>query len=214
MGPCSETFNEGEHFDLERLVREKELPTTFLGNATVRHEFPASQRTQIWRRTVMLGKGGSGSVFLDHGVKGSDSQGKLRAVKQLSKPAEQPVLSKASFQELTAVILFSTSKVREILLCSGMTSFRLIALTSDQYRSYFVQCLGWYEDTESLYITMEYLSLGDLQTYLVDRGPVPPSEARYVARQVVLGIDFSQSTPVDPNQPHASRNSRQEDVNG
>ena len=52
----------------------------------------------------------------------------------------------------------------------------------------FVRSYGWYENDESVYITMEHLPYGDLQKYLSK--PLPEREARQIAVQVVEGLKF------------------------
>jgi serine/threonine protein kinase len=49
-----------------------------------------------------------------------------------------------------------------------------------------VQCLGWYETDETLFLTMEYLPKGDLELYL-DR-PLPELEVKQIMRQVLQAL--------------------------
>ena len=57
-----------------------------------------------------------------------------------------------------------------------------------QFRECFVPSFGWYRNTDSIFITMEYLPLGDLESFLSK--PLPDSEAKTISEQVLQGIDF------------------------
>lgn len=46
----------------------------------------------------------------------------------------------------------------------------------DQYECFFVKTFGWYETTSMLFIAMEYLPLGDMQSYLLDHREVSEEE--------------------------------------
>lgn len=63
-------------------------------------------------------------------------------------------------------------------------------LTSPQYERYFVQSYGWFENRESVFITMEYLRLGDLSRFRELDGPMPEKEVGFIVRQVLEGIRF------------------------
>ena len=54
--------------------------------------------------------------------------------------------------------------------------------------SLFVQFLGWFENSEKLYIAMEYFQRGDLRRHLSERMSVPTS--KLLARQLLEGLDF------------------------
>ena len=47
---------------------------------------------------------------------------------------------------------------------------------------------GWFENTESLFITMEYFPLGDLQRYMTQL--FRESEAQQITFQLLEGLDF------------------------
>ncbi|KAF2499006.1 kinase-like protein [Lophium mytilinum] len=59
-----------------------------------------------------------------------------------------------------------------------------------QYELYFVQSYGWFENQESVFITMEYLRLGDLSRFRDRNGPFPEQSAGLIVRQVLEGIRF------------------------
>ena len=50
-----------------------------------------------------------------------------------------------------------------------------------------MQFLGWFENSENLYIAMEYLEKGDLRQYLSESVSVPT--AKLLARQLLEGLD-------------------------
>lgn len=61
-------------------------------------------------------------------------------------------------------------------------------LTSEQYKHCFVSSQGWYEHQDSVFITMEFLPLGDLQRYLMR--PLPECQAKQITEQVLEGLQF------------------------
>lgn len=79
-------------------------------------------------------------------------------------------------------------------------------LTILQYRDYFVRSYGWYDTKDFLYITMEYLPLGDLSRYLKD--PIPEAQAASISLQVLEGLRFMHQNNVahrdlKPNVSHS-----------
>lgn len=66
----------------------------------------------------------------------------------------------------------------------------------DEYEQRFVQFLGWYEDTNYLYLAMEFLECGDLQRYFeVRKAPFEEEEeaAVTVIQQVAEALQFIHS---------------------
>ncbi len=51
-----------------------------------------------------------------------------------------------------------------------------------------MRSFGWFENDCSIFITMEYLPLGDLETRL--QAPLPEDQARVITRQVLQGLVF------------------------
>ncbi|KAK3112368.1 hypothetical protein LTR53_011433 [Teratosphaeriaceae sp. CCFEE 6253] len=113
---------------------------------------------QSWRREKELGKGGFGVVYLERCVQGNHVHD-LRAVKELRKLA-----SDNYNRELEAAALFSHSR----------------------YEESFVKSYGWYETTESIYLTMEYLPHGDLQQHLGQA--MAEAGGRTILSQVLEGL--------------------------
>lgn len=53
----------------------------------------------------------------------------------------------------------------------------------------FVEFYGWFTDGPEIFLAMEFLQLGDLETNVVARsGKIPESEARDIAVQILLGL--------------------------
>lgn len=61
-----------------------------------------------------------------------------------------------------------------------------LTMLTTQYKNYFVQCLGWFDDTEHFYIAMEFLIHGDLQKYITK--PLPEPEAASITAQVAQAL--------------------------
>jgi serine/threonine protein kinase len=52
----------------------------------------------------------------------------------------------------------------------------------------FVKSFGWYDTDESVFITMEYFPLGDLQNYL--SSPLPETDVQQITSQILEGLLF------------------------
>ncbi|KAL1850732.1 hypothetical protein Daus18300_012810 [Diaporthe australafricana] len=136
---------------------------------------PSSTRREEWERQKMLGSGGFGTVFLDKcmrvngyvEVDEDDKTGQLRAVKWITKAKNQTSLSKDSIRELNSLVFFS----------------------GPAYEYHFVKTFGWYENPSTLFIAMEYCPLSDLNSYLVEHGPVSEKHAKYITGQMLRGIE-------------------------
>jgi serine/threonine protein kinase len=86
-----------------------------------------------------------------------------------------------------------TGKVRAVKSVekSGYPShareFNIMAiLNKPEYRSLFVEFLGWFEDSDRLYIAMECFEQGDLRKQL--DGPLPEEVVQRITRQVIKGL--------------------------
>ncbi|KAG0640225.1 kinase-like domain-containing protein [Tuber brumale] len=55
-----------------------------------------------------------------------------------------------------------------------------------EYRSLFVEFLGWFEDGDRLYIAMEYFEQGDLRKHL--NNPLPEEVVQRITKQVLKGL--------------------------
>ena len=90
------------------LVRISKLETQFLSDPQyIQHTVHISRtvrKTEKWKRERVLGRGGSGIIWLDRCVQG-DSKGEVRAVKKIQK------LEDGNYsRELEAIALFSHPK--------------------------------------------------------------------------------------------------------
>ncbi|KXG46890.1 uncharacterized protein PGRI_036360 [Penicillium griseofulvum] len=153
------------------LVRDSKLPTKLDADLTT-HTFLEStlvagrrgrrrEREEVWKKKRDLGIGIFGTTWLEECV----SQGKLRAVKEVRKlvPGSR---SMDYNRELEAIARFSQQK----------------------YDGCFVKSSGWFENTECLFIAMEYFPLGDLQKYMTQL--FREREAQQITFQLLEGLDF------------------------
>lgn len=135
-------------------------------------ESPIQQIEEIWdkeyNRDSHIGSGAFGHVWYERRRPltfdpTQTSHTQSRAVKQILKAVNPNYI-----RELQAIATFS----------------------QDRYKSYFVQSYGWFEDRESIYITMEYLRLGDLADFRKDHGRFVEKTAGLIMRQVLEGIGY------------------------
>lgn len=147
----------------------------------------ASQRRirkeERWRREKRLGRGGFATVWLERCILG-DNEGELRAVKDIPK-------NNSSFdciRELEAIAIFSHSQVSLFLWNYLYLWFCCLITIVIKYELYFVKSFGWYDDSESIYIAMEYLPYGDLQQYL--GLPLSEKEGQRIVLQILEALHF------------------------
>jgi serine/threonine protein kinase len=110
-------------------------------------------------------------------------EGNLRAVKMIRK-APSSAKEMSYYRELEAVAKFSQSRVSANL----RLVLKMIITDTTQYRLCFVQCFGWYEDDDSIYIAMEYCPFGDLHRYLSKSGPLSTEEVQELMCQILEGL--------------------------
>ncbi|KAI1208018.1 uncharacterized protein F4807DRAFT_162160 [Annulohypoxylon truncatum] len=157
---------------LSDIVRDSRLETEIF-SAYTQHTvyvsgYSARERhvpkEERWVRDRFLGQGAYGTVHLER-CEQRDGTAKLRAVKQIKK---YNVAGKELeyMRELEAISKFSHNR----------------------YSHCFVRSHGWFENSESVFITMEYLEKGDLHKYLTR--PLPESETRAITSQVLEGLKF------------------------
>ncbi|KAJ5932227.1 Tetratricopeptide-like helical [Penicillium verrucosum] len=164
------------------LIRDSKLETHFLPDCRVEtvHRFQESDpisgqrlvtRSEHWCREKRVGGGGSGSVWLEKRTKGGrpGQDGAVRAVKQIDMDTRFGSID--YHRELEAIAKFSHPR----------------------YERCFVKSFGWYEGPNQLFISMEYLEIGDLFTYLYPKtptSPLPEAEAREIAYQILDGLSM------------------------
>ncbi|KAH7125844.1 kinase-like domain-containing protein [Dactylonectria macrodidyma] len=157
------------------LVRDWELECSEINDAcTVHASYVSDPAKGIWRQRIeekwerkkFLGRGTFGLVSLQECTSGPQV-GNDRAVKQISISSGQSTTEmKHLSRELLAVIKFSHK----------------------QYQDFFVSCCGWYYDRGSIFIAMEYLRLGNLESHL--QQPLSEAEARVISQQTLMGLEF------------------------
>ncbi|KAH8647842.1 kinase-like domain-containing protein [Xylariales sp. PMI_506] len=119
------------------------------------------RREELWEREGCVARRAYSSVWLER-CSGSVSP-KFRAVKEIKKDA-QAGKGLDYTRELEAAAKFS----------------------NPIYVHCFVQSKGWFEVDDSIFIAMEYLDQGDLQSHLTS--PLPESEARQIISQIREGL--------------------------
>ncbi|RPB09622.1 kinase-like protein [Morchella conica CCBAS932] len=119
-----------------------------------------------WKTGQKLGEGGYGEVYLQQ----EQQTGELRAVKKVK-------LNSTGYKGPG-----DRHKVVE-------RELRTMLELRDNHL--FVKCLGWYEDTNSIYIAMEYMEGGDLSQYIKDDHEserMTEEKARQIIEQVLDGL--------------------------
>ncbi|KAH7162374.1 kinase-like domain-containing protein [Dactylonectria estremocensis] len=157
--------------NLLRHVRDYKLETRFPKKREVIHIYddpdapPSSQqRLECWKSEKRpIGVGGQGEVFLQTCTSGGRHY-THRAVKMIR--LQDGGARRRYIRELETIAKFS----------------------HDKYSKYFVKFLGWYEKSDSLCIAMEYVPIGDLQTYLVQNSTLDEEDSRQITSQVLRGL--------------------------
>jgi len=166
------------------LVRDSKIETTNLGDKRTRHVIFRAGRSarerririeETWVRESCLGRGAYGTVYKEYketngaqegtaqGLEG-ESRPKVRAVKKINKS----VIAGEEIDytmELEAVAKFSNPK----------------------YSHCFVRSDGWYEIGDAIFISMEFIPLGDLQRQV--KTPLPESEVRDITSQLLEALE-------------------------
>ncbi|KAM7213475.1 kinase-like domain containing protein [Rhypophila decipiens] len=152
------------------LVRDSKIETEVLETWT-KHVFytPGSsakerqvRKEEKWVRDAYLGQGAFGTVHRERCEEG-ERKDTVRAVKEIKKR----VMAGEELdynRELEAIVKFSNPR----------------------YSHCFVRSDGWFETPNSVFITMEYLELGDLQSHLAH--PLHEFDARDITAQIIEGL--------------------------
>ena len=126
-------------------------------------------KQKVWRVERTIGKGAFGEVRLEVLMEGGGEQ---RAVKRLW--TSRSALKREYQRELEALVEFSKLKYKEAAV--------------------FVDFLGWFEDSDSVYLAMEYIPLGDLEHNVPSRsGQLGESEIRLITSQILEGLKIMHS---------------------
>ncbi|VUC31610.1 unnamed protein product [Clonostachys rosea] len=158
--------------DLAGLILGLKLETEFAQDGSIIHTIPQEETSEsLVERWVpdefhILGqKGGSTSVRLEQ----CDTNGsQKRVVKEIGKFFDGQVRVDYA-RELEALRLVSGSKSLDL----------------------FVKVFGWFENQESVFISMEYLELGDLSRYL--SSPFPVDQTHQIISQLLQALEFLHS---------------------
>ncbi|KAE9966896.1 hypothetical protein BLS_006753 [Venturia inaequalis] len=158
----------GEKHQFVSLIEEE--PATQFTDLTAPEETVLIEIEEIWdiEPSSIIGQGAFGTVRFERrrplmANHTQNSQGSVRAVKEIRK-----LNSPDYMKELRAIARF----------------------TQPKYEQYFVQSYGWFQNEESVFITMEYWRLGDLAHFRQRIGPFLPETAGLVVRQVLEGIRY------------------------
>ncbi|KAG9255484.1 calcium/calmodulin-dependent protein kinase [Emericellopsis atlantica] len=162
------------------LVLDAKLDTEFF-DSCIRHtrfvQGPSARerRTRIrevWDIGRIIGRGSFGSVRIESCrtmLSGQQSQSRIRqrAVKKISKDSRHQ--GRWDYlKELETVIKFS----------------------HERYAPHFVRTEGWFENSEDVFITLEYLPLGDLQHFMKNSPAFDEEAVRRITGQLLEGIAF------------------------
>ncbi|CAG9988188.1 unnamed protein product [Clonostachys byssicola] len=158
--------------DLTGLVLGLKLETEFAEDGSTVHTVPQGETseslTERWvpDESPLFGqKGGSSNVRLERCDKNG---GQKRVVKEIGKFFDGQVRIDYA-QELESLRLVSSSKASDL----------------------FVEVFGWFENQESIFISMEYLELGDLSRYL--SAPFPVDQTHQIISQLLQALEFLHS---------------------
>ncbi|CZR58612.1 uncharacterized protein PAC_08504 [Phialocephala subalpina] len=124
-------------------------------------------RTITWQVERFLGRGTFGEVRLER----NKADGSVRAVKRIA--TTNPSLKNSECErELKALLEFSKPKSREAAV--------------------FVDFLGWFKDQSDVFLAMEFIPLGDLETNIRNArsGRLPEIEAQEITEQILSGLEI------------------------
>jgi serine/threonine protein kinase len=159
---ASSYLSDFEHRKLEaKVLPGTVLETYYISDATTgQRRVP---KTKAWKVGRSLGEGSFGEVHVRLEVCANEK----RAVKRIWTTGS--VLKNRYERELKALLEFSKPKYKEAAV--------------------FVEFFGWFEDPDSVYLTMEYLPLGDLEDNVPPKpGVLKEAEIRDIVSQVLQGL--------------------------
>lgn len=155
------------------IVRDSELETEFESGCICHVYYDSSSEAmrpvrtkEYWQIGKTIGAGNFGQVRLEHRIKGSLGP-EVRAVKRIRK---------------------SMRSVREVNYDSEIEA--IVKFSAPKYVRCFVESYGWFETSDYLHITMEYIPFGDLHDYISNNPPIPEFEVQQIMFQLLEGIDF------------------------
>lgn len=143
-------------------------------------------QTKVWRTDRILGYGSFGEVRLER----NQEDGKERAVKKIKIKSE--ALKDSEYEkELKALLEFSKPKAS--VMKSGCEFASLWYFShSLQYRDagLFVDFFGWFQDESDVFLAMEYVPLGDLESNVGQAKKIAEIEARSIIEQLLSGLEI------------------------
>ncbi|KAL9114967.1 MAG: hypothetical protein Q9227_001210 [Pyrenula ochraceoflavens] len=149
--------------------------TTIAGNVTTHIKYHSDSKNgtrrdrieERWQRTSsLLGHGSCGNVWLERNV---DSGGELRAVK---------------------IILKRSGRMMHFDPRNEARALSI--LSADENAGLFVEFYGWWEHSDMLFLAMEYVGYGDLDTHLSPPRPktLHEQDTSVICRQILEGLTF------------------------
>lgn len=139
---------------------------------------PAFENVLYIREDGTLGKGQHGEVYKEEAQSECVRAPKVRAVKEIKKPFSAKYNIEWQ-REVEALVVLSQAKVSCIILSEH-------SMLKKPQQGKFVDFYGWFEDSETVFLAMEYFSLGDLSIYLNDI--MEEGEVKIIANQLTCGL--------------------------
>ncbi|KAH6697421.1 kinase-like domain-containing protein, partial [Plectosphaerella plurivora] len=152
--------------DVSNRFQAWSLETVFV-SSDERHHLHPDAEPDVWRRGALLGSGGFGDVFTERCVDGPRRH-QTRAVKQIRK---SPDAWRLVQRELGVLVDCATDDNKH------------------DSRDNFVRFLGWFGDSTHLYIAMELVPFGDLQSHISTR-PCSERSTAVIIEQVGRALQF------------------------
>ncbi|KAH7131538.1 kinase-like domain-containing protein [Dactylonectria estremocensis] len=161
-----------DNLKLPDLVRDWELDNTIISDTcTIQASYITDPSKGLWRQRVeekwerkeRIGSGSFGVVWRYECVSGPQI-GKVGAVKEME-PGERgasPNENKQLVREISTIVKFSHK----------------------QYRDCFVRSFGWYHNQRSIFIVIQYFTLGSLELYI--EKPLPEGQTRLISSPNIL----------------------------
>ncbi|KAK5957735.1 hypothetical protein OHC33_000924 [Knufia fluminis] len=157
-----------------------ETITTFQDGEEVAARGTACTTELIWERREDLGAGVFGEVHREDCTEAENTL-KSRAVKVLRR-RQLDRMNIDYKKELEPLI--HLSQVNRFLAVSSISLAK--PLLQPNYAQRFVEFYSWYENDDNVFMAMEYIPAGDLESYIGNG--LTESDSRQIGRQVLYGI--------------------------
>jgi serine/threonine protein kinase len=128
-----------------------------------------------------------GEVFREECIGGPAGivLGTARAVKAIEKPKSQDSRKLNYSRELRAIAQFSQPEVT----CHCLMAVLPMLIWLLQYERWFVKAFGWFENTDSVFIAMEFFQHGDLYKCM-GGSLLPEIETQTIISQILTGLSY------------------------